>query len=150
MLPTLSLLSGGCHPAPTLREADLTNYGRGKYWDEVYSIDIYGRLNGSYPTRYGQPHLSYRCDYFGAKGQVVHYLNTDSITVVDRGSNSDVRYNPDQFQLCDSTLIYWHDTLKVVALTPKLLVLEHEFDHKKALRIYVPSRYQQKRVQLVE
>jgi hypothetical protein len=150
LFPGLSLLSGGCHPAPKLREADLTNQGRGKYWDEVYSTDIYGRLNGSYPTRYGQPRLPYRCDYFGAKGRVVHYHNQDSVTVVDRGANSDVVYNPDQYQLRDSTLIYWQDTLKVVALTPKLLVLEHEFDHKKALRIYVPSRYQQKRVQPVE
>lgn len=146
----LCLLSWGCHPAPKLREADLTNDGQGKYWDEVYSTDIYGRINGSYPTQYGKPRLPYRCDYFAAKGRVVHYRNVDSLTVIDRGGNSDVVFNPDHFRLGDSTLIYWQDTLKVVALTPKLLVLEHEFDHKIALRIYVPSRYQQKRVRPVE
>jgi hypothetical protein len=146
LLPVLSLLAGSCHPAPKLREADLTNQGHGKYWDQVYSTDIYGRINGSYPTQYGRPRLPYRCDYFAAKGRVVHYDNVDSATVVDRGADTDIKFNPDQFELRDSTLSFSGRANKVVALTPQLLVLEYTFEGKKALSIYIPSRHQVKRV----
>ena len=136
----------GCHPEPELSESCLTNSEKGKYWDLVYSTDIYGRPNRSYGPRSLQP---YDCDYFAADGHVVHYANADSATVEDRGANTDVQFNPDQFQLRGSTLTFGGRTHKVLALLPQLLALEFGPEGKKALRVYTPSQHQVKRLKKV-
>jgi hypothetical protein len=138
-----------CCQAPASRRDYLTNAGKGKYWDCVYSTDVYGHANASYaasagPAYYRHATIMYRCDYFASNGQALHYNNVDSVTVIDRGANTDIQYNPDSFTLQDNTLTFgghWHN---ILALTPQVMVLEYEYEGRKAISTYLPSKYQKK------
>jgi hypothetical protein len=149
----LLVLGGGCRPAPAFHQEDLTNAGRGKYWDRVYSTDIFGHINPSYAAPAGpapaqHATITYDCDYFASNGQAIHYTNIDSSTVTDRGY-SDVIYNPDTFVLRDSLLTFSGHTHQILTLTPQVMVLKYEYEHRKAISVYLPSKYQTKRIKPV-
>jgi hypothetical protein len=133
----------------------LTNNGKGRYWDEVYSTSTNGTINASYPD----PHLIYldslakkvryvnTCIYFSGQDHVMHYVNLDSVRVRDIDENSDALLNPGYFKLRDDTLIFalnMHH--KILTLTPQAMVLEYVFKGKKSVRVYLPSRFQLKQV----
>jgi hypothetical protein len=150
---TLLVLAGGCRPVPVFHQDDLTNAGHGKYWDRIYSTDIFGRINPSYAAPAGyvpeqRATITYDCDYFASNGQAIHYANVDSSTVTDRGY-SDVIFNPDKFVLRDSFLTFSGHTHKILTLTPQVMVLEYEADKKKAISVYLPSKNQTKRIKPV-
>lgn len=145
----LGLLLSACRQAPASPQDYLTNAGEGKYWDCVYSTDVYGHANGSYapsagPAYYRHATIIYRCDYFASNGQALHYNNIDSVTVIDRGANTDVQYNPGSFKLQANTLTFGGHRHKILALTPQVMVLEYEYEGQKAISTYLPSKYQKK------
>jgi hypothetical protein len=146
---SLGLLLFACRQAPTSQQDYLTNAGKGKYWDCIYSTDVYGHANASYAASAGAayymcPTTIYRCDYFASNGQALHYNNIDSVTVIDRGANTDIQYNPDSFDLQANTLTFGGHRHKILALTPQVMVLEYEYEGRKAISTYLPSKYQQK------
>jgi hypothetical protein len=145
---SIGLLLAACQHAPASQQEYLTNAGKGKYWDRVYSTDVYGHANASYapsgPAYYLPATIIYGCDYFTSGGQALHYTNIDSVTVIDRGANIDIEYNPDSFELQDNTLTFGGHRHKILALTPQVMVLEYEYEGRKAISTYLPSKYQQK------
>lgn len=147
LLTALLGLTSGCQPDSTLLLRALTANGHGKYWDCIYSTSVRGHINQTYPTpSLDRPvTLAYDCAYFAAPNQVIHYANVDSSTVTDRGS-SDVQFNPDTFALRDSLLFFSGHQHRILTLTPHVLVLEYEYEHRKAISVYLPSRYQVKRI----
>lgn len=147
--PSLALLLSACRQVPTFQQDYLTNAGKGKYWDCVYSTDIFGRINPSYAApiarhNFQRATITYSCDYFAINHKALHYTNLDSVTIIDRGANTDVKFNPDSFELHDSTLTFGGHRHKILTLTPQVMVLEYEYDRRKAISIYLPSKYQKK------
>ena len=147
----LGLLLSACRQAPASQQDYLTDAGRGKYWDCIYSTDVYGHANASYaasagPEYYRHATIIYRCDYFASNGQALHYDNIDSVSVIDRGANTDIGYNPDRFKLQDNTLTFGGHRHKILALTPQVMVLEYEYEGRKAISTYLPSKYQKKTI----
>jgi hypothetical protein len=147
LLAALFGLSGCYQSTSPLLERYLTANGHGNYWDCVYSTTVLGHINPSYATpSLDRPvTLPYDCAYFAAHQQVIHYANVDSTTVTDRGA-SDVQFNPDQFALRGDVLFFSGQAHRILTLTPQVLVLEYECEHRKAIRVYLPSKYQHKRI----
>ncbi|RZJ94950.1 MAG: hypothetical protein EOO60_01800 [Hymenobacter sp.] len=147
IIAALLALTGSCQPDSSLLEGYLTANGHGKYWDCIYSTSILGRINPTYATpSLDRPvTLPYDCEYFAAHQQVIHYANVDSSTVTDRGY-SDVQFNPDKFELRDSLLFFSGHQHRILTLTPQVLVLEYEYEHRKSISVYLPSKYQAKRI----
>lgn len=77
---------------------------------------------------------------------MIHYKNLDSIRVIDKGANTDVVFNPDKYVLSDSVLFFLGQPNKILVLTEKIIMLEYKYEGKKAIRIYVPSKYQNKQI----
>lgn len=142
----LSLL-GSCQSTTSSPERYLTDDGHGKYWDCIYSTSVLGHINPTYaPPSLERPvMLPYNCEYFAAHQQVIHYANVDSSTVMDRGY-SDVQFNPDTFALRGNFLFFSGHQHRILTLTPQVLVLEYEYEHRKAISVYLPSKYQTKHI----
>lgn len=145
---SLGLLLSACRQAPASQQDYLTNAGKGKYWDRVYSTDVYGHANASYaasgPAYYLPATIIYSCDYFDSTGQVIPYTNIDSITVIQRGAYTDIASSPGTFTLHDNFLTFSGHTHKILTLTPQVMVLEYGYEGRKAISTYLPSKYQKK------
>jgi hypothetical protein len=147
MITALLGLTGCYQSNSTLFERYLTANGHGNYWDCIYSTSVLGRINPTYATpSLDRPvTLPYDCEYFAAHQQVIHYANVDSSTVTDRGY-SDVQFNPDKFELRGNLLFFSGHQHRILTLTPQVLVLEYEYEHRKSISVYLPSKYQAKRI----
>jgi hypothetical protein len=147
LLGVLLSLLGSCQSAPSLLERYLTADGQDKYWDCVYSTSVLGRINPTYatPSEERPVTLPYNCEYFAAKQQVIHYANVDAGTVTDQG-DSDVQFNPDKFELRGNFLFFSGHQHHILTLTPQVLMLEYEYEHRKFISVYLPSNYQIKRI----
>ena len=115
-----------------------------KYWDVIYTTNIFGRYHSPL-NRDGKP---YSCDKFEINGKVSHYDYLDSVSVIDRGCNTDIKYNPDDFIFeSDTILSFGGRKFKIDALTKNIMVLKSISSDKNYMTvIYQASRMQEKEV----
>ncbi|HEX8657956.1 MAG TPA: hypothetical protein VF690_10495 [Hymenobacter sp.] len=123
---------------------DLTGNSGIKYWDVVYSSDIYNRPQNPF-SKSGLPNY---CIKLERSGRVTHYNYLDSLRIIDRGCNTDVVFNPDSFTFeSDSTLRFGGRKYSITFLSKEFMILKFGPDRiNRATVIYSASKAQTKEI----